>query len=39
MPLGQSLALSYRFKRAQLAQWRTIDAGLRGLLSGFSDKN
>jgi len=39
MSLGQSLALSYRFKRAQLAQWRTIDSGLRGLLSGFFDKN
>jgi hypothetical protein len=39
MPLGQNLALSYRFKRVQLAQWRTIDAGLRGLLSGFFDKN
>src|SRR6266566_2620086 len=29
MPLGNGLALSYRFKRAHLAQWRAIDMRIR----------
>jgi hypothetical protein len=35
---GDGLALSYRFKRTQLAQWREIDAGVRALLAKFRDK-
>jgi len=33
------LGLSYRFKRARLAEWQTIDAGIRTLLGGFVAKN
>ena len=39
LPLGNALALSYRFKRAQLSQWRTIDSGLRTLIGAFMDKS
>jgi hypothetical protein len=39
LPLGNALALSYRFKRAQLSQWRTIDSGVRALIGGFMDKS
>jgi hypothetical protein len=35
VPYGEELGLSYRFKRAHLAQWRDIDAGLRKLIAGF----
>ncbi len=38
MPLGAGLALSYRFKRAHLAQWRNIDARIRMLIDGFIEK-
>jgi len=37
--LSGELALSYRFKRARLAEWQSIDAGVRKLLSGFVVKN
>ena len=37
MPLGTNLALSYRFKRKHLADWRDIDAGVRALITSFMD--
>jgi len=39
LPLGNDLSLSYRFKRAQLAQWRAIDTGMRALIASFMDKS
>lgn len=38
MPLADGPSLSYRFKRAQLAQWRTLDSGIRALIGAFADK-
>ena len=38
MPLGGGLALSYRFKRAHLSQWRTIDTRIRALMDAFVEK-
>jgi hypothetical protein len=38
MPLAGGLSLSYRFKRAQLSQWRTLDSGIRALIGAFRDK-
>ena len=38
MPLGNGLALSYRFKRAHLAQWRAIDTRIRALMGAFVEK-
>jgi hypothetical protein len=38
MPLGTGLALSYRFKRAHLSQWRIIDTRIRALMDAFVDK-
>jgi hypothetical protein len=35
--LNEKLGLSYRFKRAHLADWKTIDSGLRALIVRFSD--
>ncbi len=35
MPFAGGLAVAYRFKRARLAEWQTIDSGLRQLLNGF----
>jgi hypothetical protein len=37
-PVGKGLALSYRFKRAHLAQWRAIDTGLYALVDRFANK-
>lgn len=34
-PVAPGVDLSYRFKRAQLSRWRTIDAGVDQLLAGF----
>jgi hypothetical protein len=34
-PLTQGVALSYRFKRAHLAQWREIGAGADALVRSF----
>ena len=34
-PIAPGLSLSYRFKRAQLARWRDISAGVTALVSGF----
>ena len=34
---GPGLALYYRFKRTQLADWRDIDAGVRALIASFMD--
>jgi hypothetical protein len=39
IPLFGDLSLSYRFKRGQLAQWRTIDAGVRGRIAAFVQKD
>jgi hypothetical protein len=38
-PYGNGLGLSYRFKRAHLAQWRDIDTAVRGLVNGFVERN
>lgn len=38
MPLGGGLALSYRFKRAHLSQWRTIDMRIRSLMGAFMQR-
>ena len=38
MPLGSGLALSYRFKRAHLSQWRIIDTRIRALMDAFVEK-
>ena len=38
MPLGTGLALSYRFKRAHLSQWRIIDTRIRALMDAFVEK-
>ena len=37
--LAPDLALSYRFRRAQLANWRTIEAGARALVTRFTVKS
>jgi hypothetical protein len=39
LPFGDGLALSYRFKRAHLAQWRALDSGVRNLIAGFAEKS
>jgi len=33
--LGKRAALSYRFKRAQLAHWREIAVNVGGMVRGF----
>ena len=38
LPLADGLALSYRFKRAHLKQWREIDKGARTLIAAFAVK-
>ena len=38
IPYGEGLGLSYRFKRAHLAQWREIDSSVKQLLGGFVDR-
>jgi hypothetical protein len=35
--LNEKLGLSYRFKRAHLADWKSIDSGLRALIVRFTD--
>jgi hypothetical protein len=35
MPIAPGVALSYRFKRAHLTDWREIAAGVRALIDGF----
>ncbi|MDE2463184.1 MAG: hypothetical protein KGO02_05680 [Alphaproteobacteria bacterium] len=35
MRLGRNVALSYRFKRTYLSQWRQIASGVRRLVDGF----
>ena len=35
--LNDKLGLSYRFKRAHLADWKSIDSGLRALIARFAD--
>jgi hypothetical protein len=39
IPFGPGLALSFRFRRASLAQWRDIDAGVKKLVASFVEKN
>ena len=34
-PIARNVNLSYRFKRAQLAQWRAISDGVGQLVSRF----
>jgi hypothetical protein len=36
-PLTDGVSLSYRFKRAHLAQWRDIDMRIRELIAGFRE--
>jgi len=38
IPYGEGLGLSYRFKRAHLAQWREIDSAVKTLLAGFVEE-
>jgi len=38
MPFGTGLALSYRFKRAHLSQWRAIDSRIQALMDAFVEK-
>src|SRR5581483_6444137 len=35
VPVSSTVALSYRFKRSHLAQWREIDDGIMGLIRRF----
>jgi hypothetical protein len=35
--LNEKLGLSYRFKRTHLADWKSIDSGLRALIARFTD--
>ena len=37
-PVAPGVTLSYRFKLAQLSQWRRIDAGVTGLIAHFMKK-
>jgi hypothetical protein len=34
-PLARNLSFSYRFKRAYLARWREMDAGVQSLIARF----
>jgi len=36
MPLMHGFSLTYRFKRAQLSQWQSMDAAVRGLIAAFA---
>ena len=36
---GEGTAVSYRFKRMLLPQWREIDVAVRALVNGFVDRN
>jgi hypothetical protein len=38
MPLGDGVSLSYRFRRAYLADWRKIDTGVRARIASFMEK-
>jgi hypothetical protein len=38
MPLGDGVSLSYRFRRAYLADWRKIDTGIRARIASFMEK-
>ena len=38
MPLGDGVSLSYRFRRAYLADWRKIEVGIRARIAAFIDK-
>ena len=38
-PLTQGIALSYRFKRAQLAKWQAISTGAEALVRSFLQKS
>jgi hypothetical protein len=37
--LGDGLTATYRFKRAHVAQWQDIEAGIRALLGAFMVKS
>jgi hypothetical protein len=37
--LNDKLGLSYRFKRTHLADWKSVDTGLRALIARFTDAN
>jgi hypothetical protein len=39
IPFGAGLGLSYRFKRAHIAQWREIDSAVKTLLNGFVESD
>lgn len=39
IPYGEGMGLSYRFKRAHLAQWREIDSAVKALLGSFVEKD
>jgi hypothetical protein len=38
-PLGKSVSLSYRFKRAYLSRWRELSGGVSALMARFETKN
>ena len=38
MPFGDGLSLSYRFRRAHLADWRKVDTGIRARIGSFMEK-
>ena len=38
-PLHDGLSISYRFRRAHLAEWRTLDSGVRALLAKFAGRS
>jgi hypothetical protein len=38
-PLDRTLSVSYRFRRAHLADWQTIDTDVRTLIGKFAAKN
>jgi len=38
-PLGKTVSYSYRFKRAYLARWPEISAGVQSLIAHFRSKN
>ena len=37
-PLGKSVSLSWRFKRAYLARWRELSGGINALMTRFESK-
>jgi len=36
--MPDNIGLTYKFKRAHLAQWKQLDAGVMGLIASFHPK-